>query len=259
MVLSEESLKIKYRKEPFTQIEIKKGTLLTPSAKQFLADKNIEVLENGERKKEFVVDDKEAISSEGINNNILHEKPKFIGEKGEYYFEKPDYLTQVDGILVPKNSQRIIFRAKLELFLSEVLLSEKEVEINFSSEKLKKDISSVVKFTHNIITSEALDKILENQVLLDGKSLKDVQEIYHNPKDYLNKGHLLEITLKNNILVHKINRLRALARELEIAGVDFLVRDNKVNRKDLLEALNVLSSILCIMILKFESGIYGSF
>ena len=36
MVLSEDILKIKYRKEPFDTFEVEKGTLLTPSAKQFL-------------------------------------------------------------------------------------------------------------------------------------------------------------------------------------------------------------------------------
>ena len=39
MVLSEDILKIKYRKEAFDVFEIEKGTLLTPSAKQFLNEK----------------------------------------------------------------------------------------------------------------------------------------------------------------------------------------------------------------------------
>ena len=46
MVLSEDILKIKYRKEPFDVFEIEKGTLLTPSAKQFLNEKGIEQLRN---------------------------------------------------------------------------------------------------------------------------------------------------------------------------------------------------------------------
>ena len=44
MVLSEDILKIKYRKEPFDIFEIEKGTLLTPSAKQFLYEKGIELV-----------------------------------------------------------------------------------------------------------------------------------------------------------------------------------------------------------------------
>lgn len=44
MVLSEDILKIKYRKESFDVFEIEKGTLLTPSAKQFLNEKGIELV-----------------------------------------------------------------------------------------------------------------------------------------------------------------------------------------------------------------------
>ena len=49
MVLSEDILKIKYRKEPFDIFEIEKGTLLTPSAKQFLNEKGIELVIKGEK------------------------------------------------------------------------------------------------------------------------------------------------------------------------------------------------------------------
>lgn len=50
MVLSEEILKIKYRKEPFSVFEVEKGTVLTPSARQFLNDKGIELSTNGEKR-----------------------------------------------------------------------------------------------------------------------------------------------------------------------------------------------------------------
>jgi len=46
MVLSEDILKIKYRKEAFDVFEIEKGTLLTPSAKQFLNEKGIRLVIN---------------------------------------------------------------------------------------------------------------------------------------------------------------------------------------------------------------------
>ncbi len=121
MVLSEESLKIKYRKEPFTTLNIEKGTLLTPSAKQFLADKNIEIFIG--KSIDEVSNSKNIqgnISSDEVEMAIPFERPKYVGEKGEYYFEKPDYMTQVDGVLVFKNSQRIAFRGKLESFLSEI-------------------------------------------------------------------------------------------------------------------------------------------
>lgn len=255
MVLSEDILKIKYRKEPFDVFEIEKGTLLTPSAKQFLSEKGIELIIKGDK----VVSSKkidEAINEE-VEEKVYYEKPKYVGKNGEYYFEKPEYMTVVDGnILMSKNSKQIALRGKIETFLAEVLLIGKELELSLSNEKLIKDIETIIKFIQNIIVAEKLDKILENQILFDGKTVKNIKEIVKNPKDYFKKGHLLEISLLSDITIHKLNRLRFLARELEIQAIDYFVEDYKVNRKDLLEAFNVLSDAIYILILKVDNGDY---
>jgi len=99
-------------------------------------------------------------------------------------------------------------------------------------------------------------KILENQILLDSKTIKDIKEIIDNPKEYFKKGHLLEVSLNSDLTIHKLNRLRFLARELEIQAIDYFVEDYKVNRKDLLEAFNVLSDVIYIIILKYDNGDY---
>lgn len=252
MVLSEEILKIKYRKEPFSVFEVEKGTVLTPSARQFLNDKGIELITNGEKK----ILKKEQAEINKTQEEIF-ETPKYRGRNGEYYFEKPDYMTQVEGnILVLKSSQEIVFSSKIEVFLSELLLLEKEMEIQASNEKLQKDMATIVKFVNNILSAFNFDKILENQFLFEGKSLKEIIEISREPKKIFKKGHIIELTVKNDILVHKLNRLKALARELETYAVSFFVSPIEIKRKDLLEAFNVLSSALYIMMLKLENQQY---
>jgi len=231
MVLSEDILKIKYRKEPFDVFEIEKGTLLTPSAKQFLNEKGIEL--------------------------VIKEKPKYVGKNGECYFEKPEHMTVVDGnVLISKNSKLIALRGKIETFLAEVLLTGKEIGLTSNNDKLIRDIETIIKFIQNIMVAEKLDKILENQTFFDSKSIKDIKEIIENPKEYFKKGHLLEISLSSDLTIHKLNRLRFLARELEIQAIDYFVEDYKVSRKDLLEAFNVLSDVIYIIILKVDNGEY---
>lgn len=254
MVLSEDILKIKYRKEPFDVFEIEKGTLLTPSAKQFLNEKGIELVIKGE---------KPLVSTKNEENNVdteekaPYEKPKYIGKNGEYYFEKPEYMTVVDGnILISKNSKLIALRGKIETFLAEVLLTGKEIELTSNNDKLIRDIETVIKFVQNIMVAEKLNKILENQIFFDSKSIKDIKEIRENPKQYFKKGHLLEISLNSDLTIHKLNRLRFLARELEIQAIDYFVEDYKVSRKDLLEAFNILSDVIYIIILKVDNGEY---
>lgn len=258
MVLSEDILKIKYRKEPFDTFEVEKGTLLTPSAKQFLTEKGIELIIKGEistsntstTKNKEVVSEKEKVKE-------IFEKPKYVGKNGEYYFEKPEYMTQIDGnVLVAKNSKQIRFRGKMDTFLADLLLTTKELVLSFPNEKFVKDMESIIKFLQNIIVAEKLDKILENQVLLDSKTIRDIKEILENPKNYFKKGHLLEVSLESDLAIHKLNKLRFLARELEVEAINYLVEDYKVNRKDLLEAFNILSDVIYLVILKINNGNY---
>ena len=84
MVLSEDILKIKYRKEAFDVFEIEKGTLLTPSAKQFLNEKGIRLVIKGE---EAPVSTKQNEFGEETEEKIIYEKPKYVGKNGECYFE----------------------------------------------------------------------------------------------------------------------------------------------------------------------------
>ena len=169
MVLSEDILKIKYRKEAFDVFEIEKGTLLTPSAKQFLNEKGIRLVIKDE---EAPVLTKQNEFGEETEEKIIYEKPKYVGKNGECYFEKPEYMTVVDGnVLIPKNSKLISLRGKIDTFLAELLLNAKEIEQS-SNNKLIKDIETVIKFIQNIIVAEKLDKILENQILLDSKNNK---------------------------------------------------------------------------------------
>ena len=254
MVLSEDILKIKYRKEPFDVFEIEKGTLLTPSAKQFLNEKGIELVIKGEKP---LVSTKNEENNGDTEEKVPYEKPKYIGKNGEYYFEKPEYMTVVDGnILISKNSKLIALRGKIETFLAELLLIGKEIELTSNNDKLIRDIETVIKFLQNIMVAEKLNKILENQTFFDSKSTKDIKEIIENPKQYFKKGHLLEISLNSDLTIHKLNRLRFLARELEIQAIDYFVEDYKLSRKDLLEAFNILSDVIYIIILKVDNGEY---
>ena len=254
MVLSEDILKIKYRKEPFDVFEIEKGTLLTPSAKQFLNEKGIELVIKGEKTLVSIKNEEDNVEAE---EKILYEKPKYVGKNGECYFEKPEHMTVVDGnILISKNSKLIALRGKIETFLAEVLLTGKEIGLTSNNDKLIRDIETIIKFVQNIMVAEKLDKILENQTFFDSKSIKDIKEIIENPKQQFKKGHLLEISLNSDLTIHKLNRLRFLARELEIQAIDYFVEDYKLSRKDLLEAFNILSDVIYIIILKVDNGEY---
>ena len=220
----------------------------------YLNEKGIELVIKGEKPLVSTKSEEDNIETE---DKAFYEKPKYVGKNGECYFEKPEYMTVVDGnVLISKNSKLIALRGKIETFLAEVLLTGKEIELTSNNDKLIRDIETVIKFVQNIMVAEKLNKILENQTFFDSKSIKDIKEIIENPKQYFKKGHLLEISLNSDLTIHRLNRLRFLARELEIQAIDYFVEDYKVSRKDLLEAFNILSDVIYIIILKVDNGEY---
>ena len=252
MVLTEDKLKNLYRKEEFKKYVVENGTIMTPSARQFPADKGIEIV------KEEAVEEKTAVQEKVIERVV--EKaitPKYIGVAGESYFEKPEHMTQISGnILVKKNDERIIFRGKLDSLQAKWLILQKEFE-NYGNEKLQKDMESVAIFIKKIVSAEVLDMEMEEIKVLE-ETLDKIKEISHNPKKFFGIGHLFDISIKNSILVLKLNEMRGSSREIEIAGVAaFSNEKGIIIKKEILKALNRLSSVIYVMMLKGEKGEYG--
>lgn len=252
MVLTEDKLKSLYKKEEFKKFIVENGTIMTPSARQFLVDKGIEVIKEGAADEKIPVQEKvvERIIEKAIT-------PKYIGLAGESYFEKPEHMTQISGnILVSKNDERIIFRGKLDILKSKWLILQKEFE-SYGNEKLNKDMESVTGFIKKIVLAEVLDTELEETKVL-GETLDKIKEMSHNPKKFFEIGHMFDISVKNSMLVLKLNEMRSNCRECEITGVTaFLTEKGIAEKKEMLKALNRLSSIIYVMMLKGEKGEYG--
>lgn len=251
MVLTEEKLRSLYKKnENMKEISLEKGTILTPSARQYLIDKDIKMVEKitgkTEEKSEFKEMEKERL------------KPKYKGIMGELYVEKPEYMTQIHGnVLVKKDDKRIIFRGAIDSFQSRWLVLMKDLD-EIKNAKLKKDLESIEKFIKKILVSEVIGEALVNIEVLE-KTLDEIREISHNPKKYFNKEHLFGISSKDSYLVIKLNEMRTLSRELEIKGVEAFVKENgTIERRDILLALNRLSSAIYIVMLRGVIGEYGN-
>lgn len=247
MLLTEEKLRTIYKKnEKMKEIVLEKKTILTPSAKQFLIDKDIKIVEKLDEKKQETL---EEIAEE--------KKPKYKGVSGEIYYEKPEYMTQLYGnILVKKNHKRVIFRGVVDSFISRWLVMTKDLE-NIKNTKLQRDLESVEKFINKILISEVVGEAIGDVMVLD-KTLDEIRELSHNPKKYFDRGHLFGISSKDSYLVIKLNEMRTLSREVEIKGVEaFVDESGKVERRDLLLSLNRLSSVIYVMMLKGVTGEYG--
>ncbi|MGL6167285.1 MAG: hypothetical protein ACRC0Y_03230 [Fusobacteriaceae bacterium] len=251
MVLTEEKLRSIYKKDDKTkEIFLEKGTILTPSAKQYLIDKNIKILEKITKN---MKEEKEVKESK-----YQELKPNYEGMFGEFYIEKPEHMTQIHGnVLVKKDDKRIIFRGAIDSFQSSWLVLIKDLK-DIKNSELHKDLENLEKFIKKILISEVVGEAMIDIKILE-KTLDEIRDISHNPQKHFNRGHLFEISSKDNYIVIKLNEMRALSRKLEIKGIQAFIKENGViERSDILLALNRLSSAIYIMMLRGMGEEYGN-
>ncbi|MGV8981828.1 cobalamin adenosyltransferase [Clostridium sp.] len=248
-LLTESELRKQLKNTDIKEYEVVKGVIITPSAKQYLQDKNIKLV---------IVDTlgaKKQSNSDGVTEAEGKIFPKFICLQGGYVEEKPEHMTQLYGNkLVPKDHRRIEFRGRLDSLQSKIL----EVQVMASklkNEGVAKDLEEILCFVRNILRAEVLEEKLPEFSLI-GMSEDELREISHNPNKYFNMDHFMP-NYKMGEIVIELNSIRSNAREVEICSFKaFKDIDGEITRKDIIRYLNRLSSCLYVMMFKFLSGKY---
>lgn len=248
-LLTESELRKQLKNTDIKEYEVAKGVIITPSAKQFLQDKNIKLVIVdflGAKKQGDLKSEKE---DEG---KIL---PKYICLQGGYLEKKPEHMTQLYGNkLVPKDHRRIEFRGRLDSLQSKILETQ-VLASKLQNEGVAKDLEEILCFVRNMLRAEVLEEKLPEFSLL-GMSENDLREMSHNPKKHFNMDHFMP-SYKMGEIVVALNSLRSNIREVEVCGFKaFKDIDGVIAREDIMRYLNRLSSCLYIMMFKFLSGKY---
>lgn len=211
-----------------------KNDRLTPGARDFLARQHIEIL-----------------SAE------LARPGRYRLLSGGTLEEKPEELTHLSGdLLVPKSHPRIAFRGAMDTLDAELLLCRKQV-----SEPLQGQLGEILTLCRNLIRWE----VMEEPVVLDklcGLTAEELRSHSHRPQDYYGQPHFMpEYTDSQAILL--LNRCRCAARSGELAAVRAFTDENGVaTRRDILQAMNRISSMLYILMIREKaekrSGNHGT-
>lgn len=249
-VLTEYQLRSELRNKNISEYTIGKNVIVTPSAKQYLNDKNIKlVIREDEDEKENVLPN----NVEPIDERI---KPLYMTLQGGYYEKKPEFMTQLYGNkLVRKDHPRIIFRGKLDSLESEILKAQVVAKKNRCF-GLEKDLGEVLKFVRNILRAEVLGEDLGKFILL-GMNEDELREMSHNPKKYFNVDHFITEASMGEVMV-TLNSLRTYSREVEICALEaFENADGVLSREDIVRYLNRLSSCFYILMCKYKAGLYN--
>ena len=249
-VLTEEKLKAQLKNSSDIKVyNVYKDEILTPSAKSLLTEKNIELNYINSNRSDAVKEKDNAVNN--MTNDLKYET--IFGFKIN---EKPEYMTHLYGnVLVFKDNKRIAFRGKLDSLEAKILEVQIVCEKNKKG-KLVEDLQEILQYVRNIVRCEVLNEPVK-EIILQGLTEDKLREMSHYPQKYFGIGHEPPSYEMGEIVVY-LNSVRAYVRETELLAFKaFSDEYKRVEREDIIKALNRLSSLLWIMIYKYRTGKYN--
>lgn len=159
---------------------------------------------------------------------------------------KQEYQTHLRGTqLVDKTHPLIALRGQLDLFdcflIEAQILSEQQGE-----KELVKELEEIGKFARDLMLAEVRQEPFKFEKLI-GHTPEELREMSHHPEQYFGVRHM-PLDYRYGGVYAKLQLLRAKAREVELyAERAFIQPDGSCLRKDIVQALNRLSSALYIL------------
>ena len=166
---------------------------------------------------------------------------------GGYTEEKPEHMTHLNGdVLVPKTHPRIAFRGAVDTLEAELLLTMEAVP-----EDIRKDLRQILELSRLLIRCEVLEQPLE-QTTLCGLTQQEQRKRSHFPQEYYGVPHFMP-EFSDGSAILRLNRCRTAARNAELTAVRaFVDGEGNVTRGDLLTALNRMSSMLYLLMIRLK-------
>lgn len=202
-----------------------KNDQLTPGARDFLRRERIEILPAEDaRIREY---------------HLLN---------GAVVTEKPEHMTHLNGtVLVHKSHPRIAFRGAMDLLEAEIMLCQLSVE-----QDIRQALQEILTLARTLIRCDVLDEPVP-QGKLCGLTEQEQRSQSHRPQDYYGQPHFMPEYTDGAALL-QLNRARCAARNAELKAVDaFTDREGNPTRVDILQALNRMSSMLYILMIRMKA------
>lgn len=249
-VLTEEYLRSKLKNTKCKEFSVDKGTIITPSARQYLQDKSIKLVlreDNFMETKEISLNDEKEIKSSG--------KFKFLNIG--YFDVKPEFMTSLYGNeLVFKDHSIIELRGRFDSLQAKTL-SVQILANKLGHKKVVEDLQDILDYERKIMIAEIKKEELRDSNII-GYTFKEIREMSHNPKKFFGIDHIWYPDYNYGELFAALNEIRSEIREVEISAIKaFKSNLGEIQREDILRALNRLSSCMYVMMCKLISKSYG--
>lgn len=167
--------------------------------------------------------------------------------------EKPEHMTHLKGnILVRKDHPRIAFRGMIDALEGELMLAQ---QASHEYPALVKELGEALDLVRRLIRCDVLDEPV-GELRLCGYDAGQLREYSHYPDKYLGQPHFLPAYTDGPALL-AVNKVRTLVRQTELSAyAAFKDVEGNVTREDIILALNRLSSLMWIMMIKLKAGQY---
>lgn len=226
MLYTEQQVKANIRNRDGKRVfYLGKGDQLTPGARDWLSRERIGILPAEEARPE-----------------------RFKLLSGGFLEEKPEHMTHLDGdTLVHKTHPRIAFRGAMDTLEAELMLCQLAL-----TEPVRKQLGEVLDYARYLLRCEVLEEKITRDTLC-GLTQEQLRSHSHRPQDFYGQPHFMPEATDGEAIL-RLNRCRCAAREAELKAVAaFSDREGNPTRTDLLQAMNRLSSMLYILMIKLKS------
>ena len=227
MLYTENAVKANVRNREGRRVfYLKKGDTLTPGARDWIKAERIEIMD--------------------AQNARL---PRFELIGGGFAEEKPEHMTHLNAeVLVSKTHPRIKFRGAMDALEAEIIHAQLE-----TTEKTAKKLGEILELARKIIRCDVLEEELKETALC-GMTEDEIRTRSHRPQEFYNQPHFMPEYTDGAAMAH-LNKARCAARWAELCAVEaFLNRDGKPERTDIIKALNRMSSMLYILMIRTKCG-----
>jgi len=257
LIVTEYELRANWHKTKEKVIILPQGSVITPSARDFIRSKGIDVQIEGNG----ILDiNKTTFSSS--HQTISKRKP--FEQKLSAPLEaaansraqgivpvssteiKAEHMTHLNQrALVTKTHPVIAYRGQLDLFQCELV----EAQVYFQEmgeEGLILKLEEIAVFARALMVNEVKETPFQWETLI-GLTPEELRDRSHHPKKYFGVEHT-PLSYTHGLLVSKLHHLRAKSREVELyANRAFTTDSGECIRTDLIQALNRLSSAFYIL------------
>ena len=158
--------------------------------------------------------------------------------------EKPEQMTHLYGnILVDKDHPRIAFRGAMDSLEAEIALCQ------LHCEAWRRELGEILELARMLVRWEVMEEPVTEGKLC-GLTEQEQRRHSHRPQDFYGQAHFMpEYTDGEGVCL--LNKCRCAARNAELAAARAFIRaDGTVQRPDILKALNRMSSMLYILMIR---------